>query len=100
MGFIPLQYASEYIRFDLRKLAVSIFGPREDIPESKNYVKEGHRTSYLFVSLNDVAIRYRCGDLLKDLPSEDYVFLKFQSYTDLIDPTESSVGFVTSSFNQ
>lgn len=99
MGFIPLQYASEYIRFDLRKLAVSIFGSREDIPESKNYVQEGHQSSHLLVSLDDVAIHFRCGDLLKGLPSEDYGFLKFQSYTDLIDPTASSIGIVTSSFN-
>jgi hypothetical protein len=94
MGRIPLHYMSEEIRRDLQYMAVKVVGPRNNT--TTNY------TEYLYphVDIDDVAIHFRCGDIMKGFNSDAYGIVQYDSYRQYISPFTRTIGIVTASFNE
>lgn len=99
MGKAPLHYTSERIRQDLRNMAVKIFGTRDETIEGLYHDLE----TPLFPGepLDEVAIHFRCGDVLSNLGKGDtnYGLIQFRSYKDRILPQVLSIGIVTIPFD-
>jgi hypothetical protein len=105
MGKAPIHYMSERIRHDLRRMAVRIFGIRDE-EMAQRYKGEYHiEIPPLFpeVDLDEVAIHFRCGDVLRNLGKNEtnYGLVKFQTYRNHIDPeSRQSIGIVTTPFDK
>ena len=87
MGKINLHYTSEYIRKDMRAMAVKL------IPSLEN---KG-------ILVDDVAIHLRCGDIIsKNMPPQDknYGLVHFDAYRKKIPSTVNSIGIVTAPFSE
>ena len=83
MGKVALQYSSEYVRRDLRRMADEL-------------------STRLAPTLDEAAIHWRCGDVLSGkIPKKDqnYGLLKFQAYTRRIPDNVRSIGIVTAPFS-
>ena len=99
MGHVPLHFMSEAIRHDLRKMAIHLVGPREN-RTLVNDATVDVEPILPNVELDDVAIHFRCGDLMKGFNSKNYGIVQYESYREYIFPTCRSIGIVTTSFNE
>jgi len=99
MGRIPLYYMSEAIRHDLRLMAIQLVGPREHttLLTDNTTIEEPILSN---VDLDDVAIHFRCGDLMRGFNSKDYGIVQYESYRHYISPAANTIGIVTTSFNE
>jgi hypothetical protein len=116
MGKIPLQYASDLVTYDLRRMALNIAGPRTS--EMKQYASENPELTipkhskkqdrlpskplHSKMELDSVAIHFRCGDLLGNLNSEmneNYGLMPFYVYTSLLTKKDTTIGIVTAPFD-
>jgi hypothetical protein len=102
MGKAPLQYTSELVRNDLRRMAIQIFGARDKV--TTHFSEEHQLPPPLFPEeeLDTVAIHFRCGDVLGNLNkkvNDNYGMVAFQAYRDRIDPQVQSIGIVTAPFD-
>ncbi len=87
MGNVALQYASEYVRRDMRAMALELLPSME----SKG------------MTIDEVAIHLRCGDIISERVSEkdnNYGLLQFQAYRKNIPPSAKSIGIVTAPFSE
>lgn len=110
MGHNPVHYMSEHVRRDFRTMAVDIFGPRDNIPESGRYYADSSSSwssptgssSLHGADLDDVAIHLRCGDILY-AGGSNYGLLPFRSYVSRLGGTKNfngTIGIVTIPFNE
>lgn len=104
MGSNPVHYMSELVRSEFRTMAVDIFGPRNNLPESARYQTGSDRSSTASPAplagapLDDVAIHLRCGDILYN-GGKHYGFLPFQSYVSRLgNDFAGTIGIVTIPF--
>ena len=87
MGKVALNYASEYVRRDMRAMAMELLPSME---------RKG-------MTIDEVVIHLRCGDIIsKRVPATDnnYGLLQFQAYRKNIPPTAKSIGIVTAPFSE
>ena len=116
MGRIPLQYASDLVTHDLRRMALAIAGPQTslmkqyvaehpELPIPKKSKKEDRLPSQPIhpkMELDAVAIHFRCGDLLGNLNSEmndNYGLMPFYVYASLLKKKDTTIGIVTAPFD-
>lgn len=102
MGHCPFQYMTEAIRFDLRRMAIQLVGPRRntDLATLRDANSSVDNALYSDVELDDVAIHFRCGDVVKGFNSETYGVVHYDSYREHISPHATSIGIITPSFNE
>jgi len=112
MGKIPLQFAEDLIRYDLRRMALAIFGTRPNRTDLRPYqsVSDKLPEPSLFPTeeIDSVAIHFRCGDVLSNLNQGEkasYGLLPFYVYRDMLhralandDETIDTIGIVTAPF--
>ena len=110
MGKITFGYAFDLARVQLRNMAIGIFGARQ-FDESKN---TDNKTSSLSSSLqttplypdeelDQVAIHFRCGDVLSGFSTNNYGMVPFDVYRSALLASNSnytSIGIVTQPFKQ
>lgn len=94
------------IKYELRRMALSLVGvPYKNHPADK-FVQEDSRekslqvpmpTSPLLpgVELDDVAIHFRCGDIIEVRAHHKYRYARWSSLAKLISPDARSIGIVT-----
>lgn len=113
MGKITFGYAYNLARAQLRNMAIGTFGARQ-FGESKNTVNTTTTMSSLSSSLqttplypdeelDQVAIHFRCGDVLDGFPTTNYGMVPFDVYRSALlasNTTYSSIGIVTQPFKQ
>lgn len=116
MGKIPVQYATRLIQHDLRRMALSISGPRT-LP-MKQYAIEHVKSSstgnlnkrdrlpsqplHPEMELDSVAIHFRCGDLLGNLNADmndNYGMMPFYVYKSILQNATTSIGIITAPFD-
>lgn len=95
MGRIPLYYMSEAIRHDLRNMALQVVGPRR-----QNETINTTDPLYPNADIDDVAIHFRCGDIMKGFNSDAYGIVAFDSYRRYISSSAKTIGIVTASFDE
>jgi hypothetical protein len=100
MGRIPLYYMSEAIRFDLRNMALQMVGPRNNTGRILNTTMMDNTPLYPNVDIDDVAIHFRCGDIMRGFNSDAYGIVAFDSYRRYISPSTKTIGIVTASFQE
>ena len=87
MGHVALHYSSEYVRKDMRAMAVEL------LPSMKS---KG-------MTIDEVAIHLRCGDIIsKNLSPKDknYGLVQFKAYQKNIPRSVQSIGIVTAPFSE
>jgi hypothetical protein len=87
MGHVALHYTSEYVRKDMRAMAVKL------LPSMKS---KG-------MIIDEVAIHLRCGDIIsKNMSPKDknYGLVQFQAYRKRIPSSIKSIGIVTAPFSE
>lgn len=100
---------SEDVKYELRRMAIAMVGvPNENHParyfeidparEERLQVPMPSSPFYLNLELDDVAIHFRCGDILERRPHEEYGYANFHSLSNLISNTTTSIGIVTQPF--
>lgn len=100
------------LRYELQRMAVSLVGlPHNNTDPvhpsfETDVVREGalqlsYQPSPLLhnISMDDVAIHFRCGDILERAPHPSYGYARFQSLAALISESSTSIGIVTQPFH-
>ncbi len=93
----------EDLRNDLRRMAISLVGLsthssgtnvarqlQTDMVSSSPFVPE--------VEVDDVAVHFRCGDILEKTPHLNYGYARFAALADLISDAATSIAIVTQDF--
>eukprot|EP00980_Cylindrotheca_fusiformis_P017384 scaffold5395_cov126-Cylindrotheca_fusiformis.AAC.4 len=95
---IRVDKMADQITDQVRKLAVTVVGPRDSIrrhsavpPEQPPLVPD--------VVLDDVAIHFRCGDVMGGARRSDFGMIKFTEYLRWISPEARSIGILTQPFD-
>ena len=92
----PIQLAALEIRDAMRHLVLSATGferPPLSVPVNT--------TMFGQVSFDEVAIHFRCGDVIKMTnPRGDYGFTRYSEYKKRISPDAKSIGIITQSFDK
>ena len=111
MGKITFGYAYNLARAQLRNMAVGIFGARQEFGEGKNTdnttssLSSSLKTTPLYPEeeLDQVAIHFRCGDVLSGFSTTNYGMVPFDVYRTALLASNSnytSIGIVTQPFKQ
>lgn len=97
------------LRNDLRRMAVSLVGPPNEKHPAHQLGMEVARELQVDrasssslpsnVELDEVAVHFRCGDILETSPHLNYGYAKFHPLADLISETATSIGIVTQDFH-
>jgi hypothetical protein len=88
------------IQYDLRKLAVTVLGTRKEFGWSHPKVSENQPPLIPNVELDEVAIHFRCGDILGGAKRKDFGIIHFSEYKKWISNSSASVGIVTQPFSK
>jgi len=112
---IPVHHASHLIQSDMRRIAVAVMGDRGydtsalDLDTIKlafeNDAKATNSEPVELplapdIKLDDVAVHFRCGDVLGGANRNDFGVIKFDEYKRQISPTVKSIGILTQPFNK
>lgn len=102
MGNCPLHYMSEAIRHDLRNMALQLVGPREHMSSllPDNDTATSITPLIPNVDIDDVAVHFRCGDVVKGFNSGAYGIVVFESYRRYVSPSARTIGIVTTPFDE
>lgn len=86
------------IQDDLRRMSLTLLGPRND--DHMKYVGSGPAMPPLIegVVLDDVAIHFRCGDVLGGAKRYDFGMIRFNEYKKWIPDATQSIGILTQPF--
>ncbi len=109
---LPLHHLAHEMRHDMRRMAVTILGPRDfnssDLKHSYGELQEALRrrppSSITYprtdLEIDDAAIHFRCGDVFGETKKDVYGLIKFREYVERIpNETTRSIGIHTQSFN-
>jgi hypothetical protein len=88
------------IQSDLRKLAVTVLGNRKEFGWSHPLVPRNQPPLVSNVTLDDVVIHFRCGDVFGGVKRTDYGIIHFSEYKKWIsNSSTTSLGIVTQPFS-
>mmetsp|Transcript_25462 Transcript_25462/g.70123 ORF Transcript_25462/g.70123 Transcript_25462/m.70123 type:complete len:539 (+) Transcript_25462:123-1739(+) len=97
--FLRIDKMAFEIQDDLRKMAVSLVGTRDekrrhpDVPiDAAPMIPD--------VKLDDVALHFRCGDVLGGARRNDFGMIRFNEYKKWIPNTTESIGILTQPFDK
>jgi hypothetical protein len=113
MGKNPLHYAADLAQYDLRRMALAIYGSRSERMDPKQYKSDQDKLPveplYPEEELDSVAIHFRCGDVLSNLSQgskANYGLVPFFVYRNVLKEAEDddvdridSIGIVTAPFD-
>jgi hypothetical protein len=99
----------EDIRYELRRMAVSLIGVPSAHHPAANFQMDAYREQRLQlptrslplftgIEIDDVAIHFRCGDLLEEKHGPDYGYAPFTSLARFISEEARSIGIITQPF--
>ena len=105
----PVHYLMEDIRYELRRMAIALVGipypnhPAAQFrldPEREQEMQVPMPSTPLLpnVTLDDVAIHFRCGDIIEANPHASYGYTRFSSLAKYISSEARSIGIVTQPF--
>lgn len=97
------------IRYELQRMAVSMMGvPHANHPAAKFIVDEFREKALQLptlrspllegIEIDDVAIHFRCGDLLEKKQGPEYGYAKFTSLVEFISEEARSIGIIAQPF--
>ena len=120
-NWLPISWALQQLRWELRRMAVAIVGIPPDDPthpahqmirnmkHCKNYNQNVPQIGVDMsssavplipnVELDDVTIHFRCGDIMMSHYAY-FRFLKFRAFSDRIDRDTKSIGIITQPFSK
>jgi hypothetical protein len=90
--------ASE-VRKDVQKMAVTLVGSRDEIRSSSN-IPTDQAPLIPNVTLDDVVIHFRCGDVMGGAKRDDFGMIKFSEYKKWISKDARSIGILTQPFEK
>ncbi|GAX16461.1 hypothetical protein FisN_19Lh039 [Fistulifera solaris] len=105
----PVHYLMDEIRYELRRMAIALVGipypthPAADfvlVPEREQEMQLPMPETPLRpnIELDDVAIHFRCGDIIEVQPHYAYGYTRFSSVANYISSEARSIGIVTQPF--
>jgi len=99
---LPLHLASSVIQRDMRRFAIRLLGVRQGLPFDLNVTNldlpHDLIPFYPTEDIDDVAIHFRCGDILGGALRDDFGVIKFDNYKRLIFPEARTIGISTQPF--
>jgi hypothetical protein len=84
---------------DIQRMAVSLVGSRDAIRWHPS-IPEDQEPLIPHVDLDDVAIHFRCGDVMGGAKRNDFGMIKFSEYKKWISPNARTVGILTQPFEK
>ena len=115
---VPVGYMTPFIRYELRRMAIAIGGIPDNNHPSASFAKQylwsdndsedeyqlptpqsGDKPLVPGMKFDDVAIHFRCGDIMGALYHPSFGFMKFTAYKKWISPEAKSIGIVTNPFD-
>jgi len=97
--FLRIDKMAYEIQNDLRKMAVSLVGTRDGIRQHPD-VPFDATPLIPDVQLDDVALHFRCGDVLGGARRNDFGMIRFNEYKKWIPNTTESIGILTQPFEK
>ena len=97
--FLRIDKMAYEIQDDLRKMAVSLVGTRDAIRRHPE-VPVDAKPLIPDVQLDDVALHFRCGDVLGGANRNDFGMIRFNEYKKWIPNTTESIGILTQPFEK
>jgi hypothetical protein len=105
----PVHYLMDEIRYELRRMAIALVGvpypthPAADfvlVPEREQEMQVPMQDTPLLpnIELDDVAIHFRCGDIMEVQPHYAYGYTRFSFVANYISNEARSIGIVTQPF--
>lgn len=90
---------ADEIRDDIRRMAVTLVGARD---KGRNHVAVPAASDAFYpnIVLDDVAIHFRCGDVMGGAQRGDFGMIQFREYDKWINKDTKSIGIVTQSFER
>jgi hypothetical protein len=95
--FLRIDHVASMIRDDLRRMAVTIVGTRDYIRRHPDVPAEA-LPLIPNVQLDDVALHFRCGDVLGGARRSDFGMIRFNEYKKWIPKDIRSIGILTQPF--
>ncbi len=96
--FLRVDRMSYQIQDDLRKMAVTLFGSRDAIRRHPD-VPIDAEPLIPDVELDDVALHFRCGDVMGGARRNDFGMIRFNEYKKWIPHDTESIGILTQPFD-
>ena len=100
--FIRVDLMANVIRDDIRRMAIALVGSRNGVAQNQAYPMIDHGQAPLVpnVTLDDVVIHFRCGDVMGGARRGDFGMIQFSEYKRWINPSSTHrVGIVTQPFD-
>ena len=111
----PIGYMTPFIRYELRRMAIAVGGIPNTHHPSSDYAKRylwsnkinskdryqlpgpraGDEPLVPDLKFDDVAIHFRCGDIMGNSNHPSFGFMKFTAYKKWISPEASSIGIIS-----
>uniref|UniRef100_A0A6U9YYT3 Uncharacterized protein n=1 Tax=Pseudo-nitzschia australis TaxID=44445 RepID=A0A6U9YYT3_9STRA len=96
--FLRIDKMAFQIQDDLRKMAVSLVGTRDDVRRHPDVPVDATPLVHN-VELDDVALHFRCGDVLGGVRRNDFGMIRFNEYKKWIPNNTESIGILTQPFD-
>lgn len=98
------------MRYELRRMAIALVGVPNESHPANSFIVDPAREEKLQlpmpstpfwknIELDDVAVHFRCGDILESTPHKKYGYARFHSLANFIDVSTVSIGIVTQPFH-
>ncbi len=107
--YAPIHWLGEEIQYELRRMALALVGIPYPTHPAADFVLSADREKALQVPMptvpllsnvevDDVAIHFRCGDIIEKRPHPDYGYARFSFLLNYISREARSIGIVTQPF--
>jgi hypothetical protein len=98
-GFLRIDLMASEIQGDIRNMAVALVGDQAIVPRYPHYAS---KVAPLIpnVVLDNVAIHFRCGDVLGGAKRNDFGMIRFYEYKKWIPRNTTSIGILTQPFEK
>jgi hypothetical protein len=99
---IRVDKMADQIQDDIQKMAVTLVGSRDDVRQHPSISSVDRVAEPLVpnVMLDDVAIHFRCGDVMGGARRGDFGMIKFSEYTKWISKEARTIGILTQPFEK
>lgn len=98
--FLRIDKMASQIQNDLQRMAITLVGPRDETRRHPEVPSAAEPLIPNIDQLDEVALHFRCGDVLGGAKRNDFGMIRFKEYKKWIDDTTSSIGILTQPFEK
>jgi len=99
-SLLRIDYMASQIQDEMRRMAVMLLGSRDEVRKHRDVPSDATPLIQNDVQLDDVAIHFRCGDVLGGAKRNDFGMIRFYEYKKWIPRDTESIGILTQPFEK